>query len=132
MGINLLFDGLTNSTQDYIFQTHKPYSGPQMMCAVNMLNTVLTGSFLAIGPYVAMTGLGQYLGMQTTDGGSGEVVQALAFMARHPRVWADVLGFAACGAVGQVFICEYSVPRNASFLSSTPTWSSDSRMTAQR
>jgi len=25
-------------------------------------------------------------------------------MARHPRVWYDVLGFAICGAVGQVFI----------------------------
>ncbi|CRK34735.1 hypothetical protein BN1708_006471, partial [Verticillium longisporum] len=37
-------------------------------------------------------------------GGGGELAAALDFMARYPAVWVDVLGFAACGAVGQVFI----------------------------
>ncbi|KAI0998680.1 UDP-galactose transporter 1 [Podosphaera aphanis] len=104
LGINLLFDGLTNTTQDYIFQTFQPYKGPQMMCANNIISTLLTLSHLNFSPYLAYTGIGKYLGMDPSSSGSGELEAALAFMARHPGVWYDVLGFAICGAVGQVFI----------------------------
>ncbi|TPX17370.1 uncharacterized protein E0L32_012156 [Thyridium curvatum] len=103
LSINLLFDGLTNSTQDYIFQTFRPYSGPQMMCANNVMQTLVTASYLVAGPYVATTAVGRWVGMDEGAAG-GELAAALAFMARHPGVWRDVLGFAACGAVGQVFI----------------------------
>ncbi|KAL2074380.1 hypothetical protein VTL71DRAFT_8158 [Oculimacula yallundae] len=104
LGINLLFDGLTNTTQDYIFQSFQPYKGPQMMCANNIMSTLLTFSYLALSPYLVHTGLGEYLGMDLKSGGGGEFSAALGFMARHPSVWYDVLGFAICGAVGQVFI----------------------------
>lgn len=105
LGINLLFDGLTNSTQDYIFSTFQPYTGPQMMCATNLLNTLLTMGYLGLSPYVAHTGVGEWIALDLSAGGQGgEVGAALAFMRRHPGVWTDVLGFAACGAVGQVFI----------------------------
>lgn len=77
-----------------------------MMCANNIMSTTLTFSYLALSPYLVHTGLGQYLGMEVGSGGGGEFAAALGFMGRHPGVWADVLGFAACGAVGQVFICE--------------------------
>ncbi|CAM1505528.1 Fc.00g111650.m01.CDS01 [Cosmosporella sp. VM-42] len=103
LGINLLFDGLTNSTQDHIFQTFQPYSGPQMMCANNMMSTLVTGAYLVVSPWLVSTGLGEWLGMDVA-GNAGEMSEALAFMARYPAVWKDVLGFAACGAVGQVFI----------------------------
>jgi UDP-galactose transporter B1 len=106
LGINLLFDGLTNTTQDYIFQTFQPYKGPQMMCANNIMSTLLTFSYLALSPYLVHTGIGEYLGMDLTSGGGGEFAAALGFMKRHPGVWYDVLGFAICGAVGQVFICK--------------------------
>ena len=43
--------------------------------------------------------------MDLASGGGGEFAAALGFMRRHPGVWYDVLGFAICGAVGQVFIC---------------------------
>lgn len=105
LGVNLLFDGLTNTTQDYIFQTYQPYTGPQMMCANNIMSTLLTLSYLGLSPYLSHTGLGEYLGMDLPGSGGGEFKAALGFMARHPGVWWDVLGFAACGAVGQVFIC---------------------------
>ncbi|PBP26596.1 UAA transporter [Diplocarpon rosae] len=104
LGINLLFDGLTNTTQDYIFQTFQPYKGPQMMCANNIMSTLLTFTYLALSPYLVHTGVGEYLGMDLSSGGGGEFAEALGFMARHPSVWYDVLGFAICGAVGQVFI----------------------------
>ncbi|KAK5150998.1 hypothetical protein LTR04_006679 [Oleoguttula sp. CCFEE 6159] len=105
LSINLLFDGLTNSTQDYIFTAFKPYTGPQMMCAQNIMSTALTVTYLLLSPYLATTGFGAYLGMELGNGG-GEFGQALKFVTRHPSVGWDVLGFAACGAVGQLFICE--------------------------
>lgn len=107
LGVNLLFDGLTNSTQDYIFSTFKPYSGPQMMCANNLLSTVLTGGYLVLSPWLVHTGVGEWFGMDIA-GSAGELESALAFLARYPSVWVDVLGFAACGAIGQVFICAFS------------------------
>ncbi|QPH01852.1 hypothetical protein C2857_006055 [Epichloe festucae Fl1] len=103
LGINLLFDGLTNTTQDHIFQTFRPYSGPQMMCANNMMSTLVTGSYLLASPYLVATGVGDWIGMDVA-GSAGEMTAALDFMRRHPAVWKDVLGFAVCGAVGQVFI----------------------------
>ncbi|KAF7879279.1 hypothetical protein EAF04_000476 [Stromatinia cepivora] len=103
LGVNLLFDGLTNTTQDWIFQTFQPYKGPQMMCANNIMSTLITTSYLLLSPYLVHTGLGEYLGMDLASG-AGELAGAMAFMQRHPGVWRDVLGFAACGAVGQVFI----------------------------
>ncbi|KAI4862903.1 UAA transporter [Hypoxylon rubiginosum] len=103
LGVNLLFDGLTNSTQDYIFGAFQPYTGPQMMCANNLMSTTVTAAYLVLSPWLVHTGVGEYLGMDVA-GSAGELEAALGFMARHPGVWADVLGFAACGAVGQVFI----------------------------
>ncbi|KAK0630748.1 UAA transporter family-domain-containing protein [Bombardia bombarda] len=103
LGINLLFDGLTNSTQDYIFTTFQPYTGPQMMMANNLLSSVLTGGYLLLSPWLVHTPLGEWFGMDAA-GGAGELAAALAFLQRHPAVWRDVLGFALCGCVGQVFI----------------------------
>lgn len=108
LSINLLFDGLTNSTQDWIVTEFRPYRGPQMMCANNMMSSALSGLYLVLSPWLVTTQLGAWFGMAEAVGGdqAGELYAALGFMARHPRVWWDVLGFAVCGAVGQVFICE--------------------------
>lgn len=103
LGINLLFDGLTNSTQDDINATFKPYSGQQMMCALNSMQTLFTCAFLLLSPYIAQTGLGSYVGMGNN---AGELYGAISFYQRHPTILYDVLGFAVCGAVGQLFICE--------------------------
>ncbi|KAI1363718.1 solute carrier family 35 member B1 [Xylaria arbuscula] len=103
LGINLLFDGLTNSTQDYIFTAFQPYTGPQMMCANNLMSMLVMVTYLVLSPWLVHTGIGEWLGMDIA-GSAGELEDALAFMARHPSVWRDIFGFAACGAVGQVFI----------------------------
>jgi solute carrier family 35 (UDP-galactose transporter), member B1 len=100
LGVNLLFDGLFNSTQDYIFSAFKPYSGPQMMCAQNILSTLLTTAFLLLAPILAPTALGQYISLPLRS----ELSEALSFIQRHPSVGYDVLAFSICGAVGQVFI----------------------------
>lgn len=100
LGISLLFDGLFNSTQDYIFQAFRPYSGPQMMCAQNILATLLTTSYLLLAPVLAPTAFGRYLSIP----GGNQLTDAIAFVGRHPEVGYDVLAFSACGAFGQVFI----------------------------
>jgi solute carrier family 35 (UDP-galactose transporter), member B1 len=105
LSVNLLCDGLTNSVQDHIFATFRPYSGPQMMAANNGLGSLLTGSYLLFSPWLVQTPVGQWLGMDAA-GDAGELASALDFLARHPAVWRDVLGFALCGCVGQLFICE--------------------------
>jgi UDP-galactose transporter B1 len=100
LAVNLLFDGLTNSVQDNIFTSFRPYSGPQMMCAQNIISTLLTVSYLLLAPFLALTGFGAYIGMSP----GSELSSALSFIRTYPAVGWDVLGFAACGAIGQVFI----------------------------
>lgn len=90
LGVNLLFDGLTNTIQDDIFaRTPKGIvSGPQMMTALNTLSSVMTLSYLALNPW------------------STELADALGFVQEHPKIAMDILGFAVCGGLGQVFICK--------------------------
>jgi UDP-galactose transporter B1 len=104
LAVNLLFDGLTNTVQDHIFGTFKGFTGPQMMCAQNIMSTLITITYLLISPYIAGTSFGSWIGLSST--GNGEIKDALTFIATYPSVGWDVLGFAACGAVGQVFIFE--------------------------
>ncbi|KAF2634846.1 UAA transporter [Massarina eburnea CBS 473.64] len=102
LGVNLLFDGLTNTVQDQIFTSFKGFTGPQMMCAQNIMSTLLTTAYLLLSPYLAGTALGSYVGLSATAG--GELREALTFVTTYPTVGWDVLSFAACGAIGQVFI----------------------------
>jgi solute carrier family 35 (UDP-galactose transporter), member B1 len=102
LGINLLFDGLTNTVQDHIFTSPDRYgkfTGPQMMVAQNIISTWMTISYLLITPQIPLSML-----PEMARDGSNELVAALNFLQRHPNVLYDVLGFAACGAIGQVFI----------------------------
>jgi UDP-galactose transporter B1 len=87
--VNLLFDGLTNTIQDDIFATAPKglVSGPQMMAALNTLSSILTSAYLILNPW------------------SAELSDAIAFISKHPAIGVDILGFAFCGAIGQVFIC---------------------------
>ena len=103
LGVNLLFDGLTNATQDHIFAAIRPYSGPQMMAAMNLLATGLTGAYLLFLPRLPPSLL-SLLAIPISPDTTNELALAIAFLRAHPRTLADVLAFAACGAVGQVFI----------------------------
>lgn len=91
LSTNLLFDGLTNTIQDDIFaRTPKGVvTGPQMMAALNTLSTVLTSGYLLLNPW------------------TNELKDAMGFITAHPKIGMDILAFAVCGAIGQVFICMY-------------------------
>ncbi|KAL5445628.1 hypothetical protein PMIN07_005288 [Paraphaeosphaeria minitans] len=102
LSINLLFDGLTNTVQDQIFSSFKGFMGPQMMCAQNIISTLLTTAYLFSAPYIAASPLGTAVGLTPTSG--NELADAVSFVTAYPTVGWDVLSFAACGAIGQVFI----------------------------
>lgn len=103
LGVNLLFDGLTNTVQDNIFSTFKGFRGPQMMCAQNIISTALTVSYLVLAPSLASTPLGSWVGLSGTGAGN-ELAEAWRVATTYPSVGYNVLLFSACGAVGQVFI----------------------------
>ncbi|CAG8600358.1 9690_t:CDS:2 [Acaulospora morrowiae] len=84
LSINLLIDGVTNSTQDQIFHKYK-VSGQQMMFFMNMFSALLMFTWL-INPW------------------NSELNDALVFCQIFPSVLKDILLFSLCGALGQCFI----------------------------
>ena len=116
LAINLLFDGLTNSTQDHIFSRHRSYTGPQMMVAQNVLSTILTTLFLLFSPLLTQLPFP----LPITESQTTELSSALSFLSRHPSAFPDILAFAACGAVGQIFIY-YTLSKFSSLLLVTVT-----------
>jgi solute carrier family 35 (UDP-galactose transporter), member B1 len=95
--INLLLDGLINSTQDQIFSQFKP-TGQQMMLFINVFSTLIstTLSILPL-PYIPV--------IHPSTSGS-ELGYAIEFIRTHPGVLTPLLQFALTGALGQLFIFE--------------------------
>ncbi|PLB41974.1 UDP-galactose transporter HUT1 [Aspergillus candidus] len=124
LSINLLLDGLTNTTQDHVFtspQTYTRFTGPQMMVAQNVLSTLLTTGYLLAVPHLSSTGvLHNFLPIPIPPSTETELTSAISFLSRHPEALKNVLGFAACGAVGQLFIF-YTLSRFSSLLLVTVT-----------
>lgn len=124
LSINLLLDGLTNTTQDHVFtspQRYTRFTGPQMMVAQNVLSTALTAVYLLIMPSVASNGaLRDLLPIPSPPETDSELASAVGFLTRHPEALKNVLGFAACGAIGQLFIF-YTLSRFSSLLLVTVT-----------
>ncbi|KAI9931852.1 hypothetical protein ASPWEDRAFT_103920 [Aspergillus wentii DTO 134E9] len=124
LAINLLLDGLTNTTQDHVFsspQLYTRFTGPQMMVAQNVLSTLLTTGYLLIMPFVSSSGLiHSLLPFSIPPSTETELTSAIAFLSRHPEALKNVLGFAACGAIGQLFIF-YTLSHFSSLLLVTVT-----------
>ncbi|OOQ91353.1 UDP-galactose transporter 1 [Penicillium brasilianum] len=124
LSINLLLDGLTNTTQDHVFTSPKLYTkftGPQMMVAQNVLSTALTAAYLLLMPHLSQGGiLHDLLPLPIPPSTETELYSAMSFLSRHPEALKHVLGFAACGAVGQLFIF-YTLSRFSSLLLVTVT-----------
>ncbi|CCG85139.1 Uridine diphosphate-N-acetylglucosamine transporter Hut1 [Taphrina deformans PYCC 5710] len=85
LSVNLLLDGLTNSTQDQMFKQFSEISGPSMMVGLNLMSSLLVSMYLA-------------------SGATTELPEAVSFMKAHPKVVQDILAFAFCGAMGQLAI----------------------------
>ncbi|CAG7924140.1 unnamed protein product [Penicillium olsonii] len=124
LAINLLLDGLTNTTQDHVFSSPKLYTrftGPQMMVAQNVLSTALTAAYLLVMPHLSQSGvLHNLLPFPIPPSNETELYGAISFLSRHPEALKHVLGFAACGAIGQLFIF-HTLSRFSSLLLVTVT-----------
>jgi solute carrier family 35 (UDP-galactose transporter), member B1 len=98
--INLALDGMTNSTQDEVFaRAPWPVSGQQMMFWINAASTALTLAISAAPlPHIPV--------LHPGPAGKPELAAAIAFARSHPGVLQPLVAFAACGAVGQLFIFE--------------------------
>ncbi|EEP77164.1 conserved hypothetical protein [Uncinocarpus reesii 1704] len=139
LSINLLLDGLTNTTQDHIFSSPNIYSkftGPQMMVAQNFLSTLMTSCYLILIPHISSSIL-PVLPLPVPPSQTNELASALSFLSRHPHATKDVVAFAACGAIGQLFIF-YTLAHFSSLLlvtravvrSSTHQWTVARRRTS--
>lgn len=120
--VNLLLDGLTNTTQDHIFSSptiYGKFTGPQMMVAQNLFSTILTSSYLLALPRLS-TSILPLIPLPIPPSQTTELSTAISFLSRHPGAAKDVLGFAACGAVGQLFIF-YTLANFSSLLLVTVT-----------
>ncbi|KAI6990035.1 hypothetical protein KC329_g4814, partial [Hortaea werneckii] len=104
LSINLLFDGLTNSTQDDIYARFRPYTGAQMMTALNLLSSLLTSLYLLISPYILPFLNLSPSGSADAGAAADELSSALNFLSAHPQVLRQIFGFALAGGVGQIFI----------------------------
>lgn len=101
LAVNLLFDGLTNTIQDHIFKSphrYGPVKGPQIMVSSNLLGFLLQISWLLLSPFIPLHAL------NVPATATSDLTDALAFIARHPAVLNDILGFCVAGAIGQLFI----------------------------
>lgn len=84
LGINLLLDGYTNSTQDQIFKAFPHVSGTWMMLSMNILSTI---------------GMTLYL-----FGFTDELATTIKFIRKYPSIISDIIIYGCSGAIGQLFI----------------------------
>ena len=85
------------------------------MVAQNLLSTVLTVGYLLLSPLLSSS-----ISFASEASSSNELAEALDFIARHPSIFKDTLSFAACGAIGQLFIY-YTLSKFSSLLLVTVT-----------
>ncbi|EDN10477.1 UDP-Glc/Gal endoplasmic reticulum nucleotide sugar transporter [Histoplasma capsulatum] len=73
------------------------------MVAQNLLCTLLTTTYLLVTPHVS-TSILRLMPLPIDLSQTSELASALAFLSRHPTATKDIIAFAACGAIGQLFI----------------------------
>lgn len=103
LGVNLLFDGLTNTLQDHIFKSphrYGPIRGPQMMVSTSLIAFLLQSIYLLFTPLIPSSYLPSFIPASSTT----DLPLALSFIRRHPSVTPNILGFCVAGAIGQLFI----------------------------
>lgn len=86
LSMNLIIDGITNSTQDQMFKKYK-VKGTSMMIILNLFSFLLVSSYLIITP-----------------SGRNELSVALPLLFNNRKLINDVLIYCFCGAIGQCFI----------------------------
>ncbi|KAI5298505.1 UDP-galactose transporter [Ascosphaera atra] len=94
------------------------------MVAVNVLSTAFTAAYLVLAPHLSAH-IASYLPLSLvevslSESNVNELGAACGFLGRYPAALKNVLAFAACGAVGQLFIF-YTLAHFSSLLLVTVT-----------
>jgi len=84
LSASLILDGLTNSTQDMLFKDNKKLTGAHLMCGLNFVSFWLTLGYASLL--------------------SNQLHYSISFIQENPLILKEVLLYAICGAVGQIFI----------------------------
>jgi UDP-galactose transporter B1 len=104
LGLGLLLDGSTFIIQEHVFNSPDRYGkfegGPQMMVAQNAIVVAFNAGYLMLLPLLPSSILAPFVATETQY----ELSAALAFTRRHPLVVPDILGFALCNSIAQLFI----------------------------
>lgn len=84
---SMLLDGLTNSSQDQLFKLklNDKITGGKLMCNLNLLICLWTTLYTLIFQ-------------------SNEFNKTLTFAINYPELLLDLIGFAICGGIGQIFV----------------------------
>lgn len=82
---SLFLDGFYNTTQDHMFATDSRITGPHMMCGLNFASGLISATIL-VAPVTS------------------QLSEAVNFIMIHPAVLKDILLFAVCGGLGQLFV----------------------------
>lgn len=90
--VNLLLDGLTNSTQDAIFANSPNLSGQQLMFSLSLLSSLISLFLLLILP--------------VSPNSLNSLPSALSHLYAHPHLLPSLLQYGLSNALGQLFIFE--------------------------
>ncbi|CCH42898.1 UDP-galactose transporter [Wickerhamomyces ciferrii] len=82
--ISLLLDGLTNSLQDDLFKKNQNLSGAHLMTGLNLVSFILTLGYTTIL--------------------SNQLKYSIDFISQYPSILKEIVLYAVCGALGQIFI----------------------------
>lgn len=104
LSINLLLDGVTNASQDAMFQQFRGViDGPSMMLWMNVFSSGYMLVALLLPSSMVPHGIVE-ADPQRAAAFSNGLSAALAFVATHRGIARDILLFSVCGALGQLFI----------------------------
>ncbi|WVQ76863.1 hypothetical protein IAR50_006537 [Cryptococcus sp. DSM 104548] len=112
--VNLLIDGLTNSTQDQIFSSYPAYTGQQMMFTMALTTqTILLPLLLLplpIHPLALLANLPSPVAPSVPTSSltfaSPAALESVSFLLSHPAALPPLLAYALLGGLGQLFIFE--------------------------
>ncbi|WVF66351.1 hypothetical protein IAT40_001091 [Kwoniella sp. CBS 6097] len=112
--VNLLIDGLTNSTQDQIFSTYRSFTGQQMMFCMSLFTQLLLLPALLLPlpnhPLSLLshlpTPLSSSIATSPLTFSPPAILTSISFLYSHPTALAPLLAYALLGGLGQLFIFE--------------------------
>ncbi|TYJ55539.1 hypothetical protein B9479_003811 [Cryptococcus floricola] len=112
--VNLLIDGLTNSTQDQIFSSYPTFTGQQMMFTMALTTQIILLPLLLIPlpshPIALLANLPlpltNTLPTSSLTFAPPAALESISFLLSHPAALQPLLAYALLGGLGQLFIFE--------------------------